>query len=284
VAATIREPAGFLERSTTRAGLVARRDLLDRPRKGDVVLARRIAHQIRARQRADGSWDGTVYDTAWALWELEDLGAPRDGAVERSVAWLLQRQGAEGAYRPEFFGSGPRRARDQVTIFSGDRLSSSNLLVGESCLAARSLLRLRRGRREAGRMLRALADLMRQEQHVRTMYPGRRVHGYCCGRCTLGALEAFSQSSLHRDRLAVGSLRWMETMQRGDGTWQRFPFYFALDVLSRYDHGIAARQVEAALPAIRRRRNEDGSWGAARGPEQTLIVSRALFAHGLEDD
>ena len=262
---------------------MARRDLLERPRNGDAVLARRLAREIRSRQRADGSWDGTVYDTAWALWELEDLRAPHDAAVERGIAWLLRRQGTEGAYRPEFFGTGPRRARDRVAIFSGDRLSSSNLLVGESCLAARSLLRLRRGRREATRMVRALADLMRQEQHVRTMYPGRQVHGYCCGRCTLGALEAFSQSPLHRDRLAVGALRWMETMQRGDGTWQRFPFYFALDVLSRYDHAIAAHQVENALPAIRRRRNEDGSWGAAHRPEQTLIVSRALFAHGLEE-
>lgn len=223
-----------------------------------------------------------MYDTAWAMWQLADLGYGANASARRGAEWLLARQGSPGAYRREFFGTGPQRPSDQVTIFTGDRLSGANLLLGESCLAVRSLARIGYGRRrEPQRALHALAELVRGEQHVRMTYPGQRVHGYCCARCTLGILEAFSLTPLREAGLARGALRWMANMQRPDGTWQRFPFYYALDVLGAYPHRLAREQVENALPALRRRQNADGSWGTRDPAEQTWIVCRALATHDL---
>jgi lanosterol synthase len=93
--------------------------------RDDAALARAAAWLV-AHQKADGGWgehwtgarDGRYVEhpdsqpvmTAWALLALLDTAGPHAQAVRRGVAWLIERQRADGSWPPGavngvFFGS-----------------------------------------------------------------------------------------------------------------------------------------------------------------------------------
>ncbi len=93
----IERAAVYFDARETRAGVVARR-LLGRQRPEEERLVAALVRERRARLRGDGSVGGDLVATAWAAWELMDLGrGPDDDAVRRSVKWLLSRQDKDGA-------------------------------------------------------------------------------------------------------------------------------------------------------------------------------------------
>ena len=88
--------------------------------KSDDPAVRRAAAWLESIQNADGGWgeDGSSYkldyrgyeqapstasQTAWALLGLMAAGAVDSPAVERGVAWLMARQGADGFWEEELF-------------------------------------------------------------------------------------------------------------------------------------------------------------------------------------
>ena len=144
----------------TRQALLARADLgLTDP--GDTDLSARLAHDLAAELRPDGSVGGAAMPTIWRAHELMDLGAvPDDPGLSRILGWVLQRQDAAGVY-----GEGCDKTRHTQRICehyvrgffspaaSSERLAPITLPNGKafraepaarfaiSCLALRAVLR-----------------------------------------------------------------------------------------------------------------------------------------------
>src|SRR5512140_213279 len=98
--------AAFFADRQTRAGYVARR-LLQAPHPEDERLAQALVKERRARMRSDGSIAGDLMATAWVVWELLEMGQPREHpVVQRATRWLLGRQDKEGAFG---LGCSPKR-------------------------------------------------------------------------------------------------------------------------------------------------------------------------------
>jgi len=92
--------------------------------RDDPALAR-AADWLITHQRADGGWgehwsgcldrryverESQAVQTAWAVLALLEVVGPEHEAVQRGIAWLVARQGADGGWPPEgvngvFFGS-----------------------------------------------------------------------------------------------------------------------------------------------------------------------------------
>jgi hypothetical protein len=283
----LKDPFAYLRGAQTRAGLVARRDLLRQPRPEDGDVARRLADAVHAEQRPDGSWGGLVYDTAWALWQLADLGFGATAPAQHGVEWLLSRQDAGTAYAPGFFGSEGSGKGRKIRLFTGDLVTHASAIFEESNFALRSLLRLGHGDDEGvRRALEALVDLF-EDAARRSDAEGRTPSArslYCCTKCTLSGLEAFALwDDVRGERMGEWGIEWIASRQLQDGDWRGLPFYYTLDVLNRYDLPLARSVYRAALPAIARRQNADGSWGRSRKDELTLIVATGLAKYELLD-
>ena len=94
------------------------RALLGRPEAGDDGLRARLIDERRARQQADGSWDGQLPVTARCLRELTQLGLERsDAAVARAAQWLLARP--ESPHNPGMFFATDDLLALQVEIADG---------------------------------------------------------------------------------------------------------------------------------------------------------------------
>src|SRR6185503_2653992 len=82
----------------SRQGILARA-ALGTPDPGDPALADRLADELAAELRPDGSVRGAAVPTIWRAHELLDLGrGPDHPAVVRVLSWVLERQGKPGAY------------------------------------------------------------------------------------------------------------------------------------------------------------------------------------------
>src|SRR6266550_736566 len=88
--AIARLDALFQDRDT-RPGVLARQ-LLGKQKPGDTTLAELLRNERPARTRMDGSIGESLLDTAWAAWEMMDLGLDAlDGGLDRLVSWVLGR-------------------------------------------------------------------------------------------------------------------------------------------------------------------------------------------------
>lgn len=271
------DPLEFLADRPTRVGLLTRRELLGVRLRGDGKLARQLSGALFARQRPDGSWNGSVYDTGWALWQLADLGAAKESPkIEAAVMWLYGQQDGEGAYHASeelgFFGSAQRRD-GALQLFTGDRITSDVARkFQESNYALRTLLRLGRGRDgEVRRHLESLHGLVGSAEW------------YCCGSCMLSALQAFAHDPRSEPPPTLQrGLRGLGQRQRPDGTWKSLPFYLTLDTLRAAGGPIAERQLHRALPRLARAQRRNGTWGLNSTREElTLLVARTLDSLGL---
>jgi len=272
------DPLDFLADRPTRIGLLTRRELLGVRLRGDGKLSRQLAGALFARQRPDGSWNGSVYESGWALWQLADLGVAKDSAkVQAGVEWLYGQQDVEGAYRASerlgFFGSAPPSRGRELQLFTGDRIGSEVARrFQESNYALRTLLRLGRGRdSEVRRHLESLHTLVGTDGW------------YCCGSCMLSALQAFAHDprpepppTLQRGLQALGQ------RQRPDGTWKSLPFYLTVDTLRAAQGPVAERQLHRALPRLTRAQRRNGTWGLNSTREElTYLAARTLDSLGL---
>src|SRR5260221_7115031 len=80
----------------TRPGVLARQ-MLGKQKPGDATLSELLRNERPARTRMDGSIGDSLLDTAWAAWEMMDLGLDAlDGGLDRLVSWGLGRIEAAG--------------------------------------------------------------------------------------------------------------------------------------------------------------------------------------------
>jgi hypothetical protein len=260
-------PLEFLAVQRNLPGLVARRRLLGVVHPSDVELEAQLRRGILVTQLARGSWGASLGWTAWRLWQLHELGmSAADEPVRRGVEWIYDRQMSDGSFaeREEVVNS-------YATVI-GEEMPFGRRGPDITAFALAPLLAL--GVAEEARVQAALASVRRQ-------YTGGK---RCCARCTANLLRMLALSPGDRDGEAAASgLAWLASHQRNGG-W-RSPanpeFYLILDAVGCYDHPDAARQVEAALPALRRMMQSDGGWGVSGRAEKTLTVCRALLGPGL---
>jgi len=159
--------ADFFAERETHAGVVARR-YLRAARAKDAELADHLIREVRQRTRFDGSAGGSLVATAWAAWELMDLGCLADcAALVRTVGYLLTRQDAPGHfaegcsderhraqrchhYLQGFFSPGVRDTEAAPLSFpTGVTITDEeDARFAASCFALRTVLRAGEDRRE----------------------------------------------------------------------------------------------------------------------------------------
>jgi hypothetical protein len=76
---------------------------------------------------------------------------------------------------------------------------------------------------------------------------------YCCGGCSVALWRHLAVGGLEdaERRLAAG-MRALKSHRKGDGRWQRFPFYYTLLALSEIDLPAAVREMRYAAPSCER--------------------------------
>lgn len=281
-----RAQAYFAERQT-RAGYVARR-LLGAPRPEDERLVADLVKERRSRIRGDGSTGGDLVHTAWAVWELMDLGLPKEApAVRKAVTWLASRQDKDGAFG---LGCSPKRHEMKACehfiggFFSyrtaGRKVSRLTLPTGASvtsdigarflasCFALRSVLRAGQDdrtlvRRHAGSLLALpkLWDTWGGPWHPTLM---------------AGALAAIAWApEPFRNQLPILA-EHLALNQRPDGSWRNLDIVHAVDALVTVPLPQARESVALAAPKLAKQQTQRGTIGTgAYAEERTLVAVRA---------
>ncbi len=288
IRAALTRAAEFFAVRETRAGVVARRHL-HTSRANDTELADHLIREIRRRTRLDGSMSGSLVATAWAAWELMDLGCLADcAALVRVVGYLLARQNgpghfAEGCsearhharqchhYLQGFFSPGVRDTEIAPLSFPiGVTITcEEDARFAASCFALRTVLRAGEDRRES------------VLQHVATLadstFAGDPWKSRTDPNLFFFALGALSMGPRAVRACLASLLATALAGQRDDGTWQDVHLFHALDMLGGAPgtevHDAAAR-VASHLCAMQQ---PDGAFDAEKHEERALTATRILL-------
>lgn len=243
----------FFADRDTRPGLLARR-LVGRPRPEDVQLAELLCKERRSATRMDGSIGGSLVGTAWAAWEMMDLGFDAlQAGLARLVSWVLT-----------FLEAPPRApAPTPLELPNGTVLTSTDGAVfAAECLGLRVLLRARQDARPR---------VIRRLERVLSIWPTVKDE---LAACALGTVALAPLP--YRDRLPAGVER-LSTTQLRDGTWGDANLFHMIESLLlagiRPAQGVIAR----AVPALLARQRPDGAFDDPPHEERALIGLRALL-------
>jgi hypothetical protein len=275
----------------TRQALLARVELgLADP--GDAALSARLAHDLAAELRPDGSVGGAAVPTIWRAHELMDLGsAPGDPALSRVVGWVLQRQDAPGAY-----GEGCDKTRHAQRICehyvrgffspaaSSERLAPITLPNGKafraepaarfaiSCLALRAVLRAGMGERPA---------VVRHLESLRSLAEGwSDWTGLFAPDVIVAGLHALTLGGPAYRPTVERLVLLVASQQRADGQWDAGDLFQAIEALIATGLPAARAVVRRTVPALEERQRPDGSFGATAQQERALIGLRAILWAG----
>ena len=276
----------FAERQT-RAGYVARK-LLGVPHPEDDRLAQAQVRERRGKLRSDGSHGGDLVQTAWALWELMDLGLPRDAApIQKAASWMLARQDKDGAFglscspkrhemkACEHFIGGffayrtSGRTIGRLTLPTGTSATSdSGARFLASCFALRSVLR-------AGKDDRTLV-----RRHAGSLLALPRLWDTWGGPWSpvlmAGALAAIAWApEPFRNQLPILA-EHLALNQRPDGSWRNLDIVHAVDALVTVPLPQARESVALAAPRLAKLQTQKGTIGTGTyAEERTLVAVRA---------
>jgi len=276
----------FAERPT-RTGLVARR-LLQVPREGDEALSQALVKEHRQKARGDGSTAGDLVQTAWAVWELLDLGlAPDHPAVHKPIKWLLSRQDKEGAFG---LGCSPKRHEMRACEHfiggffayrtSGRTIRRLTLPTGASvtsdmgarflasCFALRTVLR---AGRDGETLVRRHAGSLLALPHLWDTWGGA-----WSPTLMAGALAAIAYApEPFRNQLPILA-EHLALNQRPDGTWRNLDVVHAVDALAAVPLPQAREAVALAAPKLAKLQTLRGTVGSGQyADERTLVAVRA---------
>lgn len=244
--------AVFFRERKTRPGVLGRQSL-GQELSGDPKLAELLCAERRANTRMDGSMAGSLASTAWAAWEMMDLGlAAMDGALDRLVSWVLGRVEA-GDASPEPL---PLRLANGLVL-----ASPAEAAFVTRCLAVRTLVRARRDDRPG--VAAAIRELALSRQPA-TLNLSASV---------LGALALAPPDQRHHLDGLIGRLG---TAQDAGGGWTDADLFHMLEALILAGIRPARALITRAAPALVALQREDGSFDDAGNEERALIGVRAL--------
>ena len=268
---------------------LAARAALGVPDPADPTLSAQLAEELAAELRPDGTVGGAAVPTIWRAHELMDLGRTTDDpALARILGWIIERQGAPGAY-----GEGcdkPRHAQRICEHYLGgffspapasERLAPITLPNGKlfraepaarfaiSCLALRAVLR-------AG--LRFRPAVTRHLESLRLLAAGwMDWTGFFSPDAIAAGLHALAMGGpAYRptvERLVDSAAR----QQRIEGQWANADLFQMIEALMATGLPAARTLVRCAVPALEERQRADGSFGPTAQQERALIGLRALL-------
>jgi len=251
----------------TRQGLLARR-LLGRTAPGDAALADHLIRERRVATRMDGSLGGDLVRTAWAAWELMDLGHDHQSAgTVRLVGYLISRLVPASASPPAFLDSNALNAIPLVLPNGCEYDDPAEALFAASALALRVVLRARGDERPA---IRGYIAALRDDESLWALRVGGRPHDLAAA--ALGAL-ALAPLDL-RTQLESCATTFAAT-QLPDGTWPGADLYNVLEAMIATGAPAANMVLQRAVPALLARQSPDGAFGDHE--ERGLIALRALL-------
>jgi hypothetical protein len=254
----------------------------------DPVLAVRLAQELTAELRPDGSVGGAAVPTIWRVHELLDLGRDlRDPGLSRAVSWVLQRQNAPGAYGEKcdktrhglrtcehflrgFFSPGPAAERvAPITLPIGKVFRAEPAArLAISCLALRAVLRA--GFRDLPAVV-AHLDSLRLLADAWTDWSGPFAPDVI-----ITGLHTLALGGEAYRPVVERLVQLIAAQQHTDGHWENADLFLALDALMAAGIPAGRAAVRHAVPALEERQRPDGSFGATAQQERALIGLRAL--------
>jgi hypothetical protein len=237
----------------TRPGVLARR-LLGKPLPDDGRLAQLLCNERRAPTRMDGSLGGSLVATAWAAWEMMDLGLDElNAGLSRLLTWIVTHL------------EGPLREPEPLPLVlpNGTALgNAADAAFAAECLGLRVVLRARYDRRPG---------VIQQLQRVLDGWTARR------DELAASALSVIALAPPEfRDGLAAGVER-LARSQQPDGAWGEANLFHMLEGLLLAGVRPARAVVARTVPELLRRQRSDGSFDDPPQEERALIGLRALL-------
>jgi len=271
----------------SRQGILARA-ALGTPDPGEPALADRLAVELVAELRPDGSVRGAAVPTIWRAHELLDLGRDAaDPALVTLLTWLMGRQGQPGAYGEGcdkarhaqricghwargFFSPAPVEVRvAPITLPNGKAFRvESAARFAISCLGLRAALR-------AG-----LGDRPGPAQHLE----GLRLlaeqwtgwNGSFVPDVIVAGLHALALGGPDARATVEQLVGMIAAHQAPDGLWPNADLFATLEALHATGLEAARIAVGRALPALAERQRADGTFGVMAQQERALIALRAF--------
>jgi hypothetical protein len=207
----------------------------------------------------DGSLGGSFVATAWAAWEMMDLGLDElHGGLSRLLTWVVTH--LEGPFRepeplPLILPSGTTLADRAEAAFAAE------------CLGLRVVLRARYDGRPG---------VVQQLERVLDGWTERR------DELAASALSVVALAPPeYREGLDAGVER-LARSQQSDGTWRNANLFHILEALLLAGIRPARAVVARAVPALVQRQRPDGSFDDPPQEERALIGLRAMLVT-LED-
>ncbi|HEV8264199.1 MAG TPA: hypothetical protein VGQ06_04560 [Gemmatimonadales bacterium] len=242
----------FFRDLKTRPGVMARQ-LLGQELPGDWQLAELLCKERRALTRMDGSIQSSVFQTAWAAWELMDLGVDAlNGGLDRLVSWVLGR-----------FEAGDSGAESlPLALPNGLVLEAAgDAALVTRCLTIRTLVRARHGQRPA------------VTAAIRELALGPQPATLNLSASVLGALALAPPEHRHHLDGLIGRLG---AAQDATGGWAAADLFHMLEALILAGIRPARALISKAVPTLLKLQRADGSFDDAAREERTLIGLRAL--------
>jgi hypothetical protein len=174
--------------------------------------------------------------------------------VDRTLDWILGRQGLEGSYKvTEKFGLFALAPDDLpgAYLMTGEKLppaASNRHILGQEALRALALWnRLDTDNAQNGlHALNCILDINRKRTGEK-ITPVRFSGQFCCTKCTLALLRTVSAvKSLDWEKTLSGGIQSITATRDGKGRWNRLPYYYTLLTLSNCDVPSAKNELEYA--------------------------------------
>lgn len=243
----------FFQQLDTRPGVLARRALaIEKP--GDAMLIGALCGERAARTRMDGSIGTSLFDTAWAAWEMMDLGLDALNArLSRLVSWVLGQ-----------FEAGPFAPPTPVPLGLPNGAvfdSPEGASLAVRCLSARLLVRAHLGDRPA------------VAEGVGAIATGPQPATLNLSASVLSALALAPPE--HRHHLD-GLVHRIGAAQDGDGRWPGADLFHMLEALVLAGIRPARAVIAAAAPALLSLQHDSGAFDDPPNEERALIGLRAL--------
>lgn len=248
----IKRLEAFFHDRNTRPALLARQ-VLGQEQPADAKVAELLRNERRALTRMDGSIQGSLVRTAWAAWEMMDLGLDAmDGGLDRLIAWVLDRV-ERGDAAPEPL---PLALPSGLALAAADEAAYAT-----RCIAVRTLVRARRDNRPG------------VAAAIRDFAVGRQPPTLNLSASVLGALALAPPE--HRHHLD-GLIARLGAAQDGGGDWPGADLFHMLEALVLAGIVPARTLVSRAIPALLGRQREGGAFDEPADDERALIGLRAL--------